>query len=121
MRAEDYAGNHLVNAPDFSLSAGFSVTQPLPGGSSLQLRADGNFQSETFLTPDNVRANRVEPYGTANVRFSWLSADEKIELALWGKNVTGTRYITYISPVLTMDQINYNDPSTYGVQAVLKF
>jgi iron complex outermembrane receptor protein len=121
LAAEDYAGNDLVNAPDFSLSAGFSVTQPLPGGSSLQLRADGNFQSETFLTPDNVRANRVEPYGTANVRFSWLSADEKIELALWGKNVTGTRYITYISPVLTMDQINYNDPSTYGVQAVLKF
>lgn len=121
LAAEDYAGNDLVNAPDFSLSAGFTVTQPLPGGSSLQLRADGNFQSETFLTPDNARANRVEPFGTANVRFSWLSADEKIELALWGKNVTDTRYTTYISPVLTMDQINYNDPATYGVQAVLKF
>ncbi|GAB5349897.1 TonB-dependent receptor [Alteriqipengyuania sp. 357] len=121
LAAEDYSGNDLVNAPDFSISTGFSVTQPLAGGSALQLRADGSFQSETFLTPDNARANRVEPYGTANVRFSWLSADEKLELALWGKNVTGTRYITYISPVVTMDQINYNDPSTYGVQAVLKF
>jgi len=121
LAAEDYSGNDLVNAPDFSISGGFTVTQPLPGGSALQFRADGSFQSESFLTPDNARANRVKPYGTANVRFSWLSADEKLELALWGKNVTGTRYITYISPVVTMDQINYNDPSTYGVQAVLKF
>lgn len=121
LAAEDYSGNELVNAPDFSISTGFSVIQPLPGGSALQLRADGSFQSETFLTPDNARANRVKPYGTANLRFSWASADERLELALWGKNVTGTRFITYISPVVTMDQINYNDPSTYGVQAVLKF
>ena len=121
LAAKDYAGNNLVNAPGFSISTGFSVTQPLSGGSSLQLRADGSFQSESFLTPDNARANRVKAYGTANLRFSWLSADERLELALWGKNVTGTRYITYISPVVTMDQINYNDPSTYGVQAVFKF
>ena len=63
----------------------------------------------------------MKPYGTANVRLSWLSADENLELALWGKNVTGTRFITYVSPVVTMDQINYNDPATYGVQGVLKF
>ncbi len=63
----------------------------------------------------------MKPYGTANARLSWLSRDEKLELALWAKNITGTRYVTYVSPVVTMDQLNYNDPATYGVQAVVKF
>jgi iron complex outermembrane receptor protein len=121
LAAEDYSGNKLVNAPEYAISAGFSVTQPLPGASALRLRVDGSFQSEAFLTPDNVRANRVEPYGIANARLSWLAADEKLEVALWAKNITGTRYLTYVSPVVTMDQLNYNDPATYGVQAVLKF
>jgi iron complex outermembrane recepter protein len=121
LAAEDYSGNSLVNAPEIAISAGFSLTQPLPGDSALRLRVDGSLQSETFLTPDNVRANRVESFGTANIRLSWLSSDEKLEFALWGKNVTGTRFVTYVSPVVTMDQINYNDPATYGVQAVLKF
>ena len=121
LAAEDYSGNKLVNAPAYAISAGFAVTQPLPGDSALRLRVDGSFQSETFLTPDNARGNRVEAYGIANARLSWLSRNEGLELALWAKNITGTRYMTYVSPVITMDQINYNDPATYGVQAVLKF
>jgi len=121
LAADDYSGNKLVNAPEYAISAGFSLTQPLPGDSALKLRVDGSLQSETFLTPDNVRANRVKPYGIANARLSWLSADENLEVALWAKNITGTRYVTYVSPVVTMDQLNYNDPATYGVQAVLKF
>lgn len=121
LAADDYSGNKLVNAPEIAISAGFLLSQPLPGDSALRLRVDGSLQSEIFLTPDNAQANRVESYGTANVRLSWLSADENLELALWGKNVTGTRFITYVSPVVTMDQINYNDPATYGVQAIVKF
>ncbi|WP_332819644.1 TonB-dependent receptor [Sphingopyxis sp.] len=121
LAADDYSGNKLVNAPEYAISAGFSLTQPLPGDSALKLRVDGSLQSETFLTPDNIRANRVKPYGIANARLSWLSADENLEVALWAKNITGTRYVTYVSPVVTMDQLNYNDPATYGVQAVLKF
>lgn len=121
LAADDYSGNKLVNAPEIAISAGFLLSQPLPGDSALRLRVDGSLQSEIFLTPDNAQANRVESYGTANVRVSWLAADENLELALWGKNVTGTRFITYVSPVVTMDQINYNDPATYGVQAIVKF
>lgn len=121
LAADDYAGNKLVNAPEYAISAGFTLTQPLPGDSALKLRVDGSLQSETFLTPDNVQANRVKPYGIANARLSWVAADEKLEIALWAKNITGTRYVTYVSPVVTMDQLNYNDPATYGVQAVLKF
>ncbi len=36
LAAEDYAGNKLVNAPEVAISAGFALTQPLPGDSALQ-------------------------------------------------------------------------------------
>lgn len=121
LAAEDYSGNTLVNAPEYSLSGGFVLTQPLAGDRALRLRVDGSFQSQIFLTPDNAQANRVKPYGIANARLSWLSAGEKLELAVWGKNITGTRYVNYVSPVVTMDQLNYNDPATFGVQAIVKF
>ncbi len=121
LSAADYSGNQLVNAPSVAISAGFALTQPLPGESALRLRMDGSFQSETFLAPDNLPGNRVAPYALANARLSWLSRDEKLEFALWAKNITNTRFITYVSPVITQDEINYNDPATYGVQVVFKF
>lgn len=121
LAADDYSGNQLVNAPKYALSAGLAYTQPLANGSSVRGRVDGSFQSDIYLTPDNARANRVPAYGLLNARLAWLSADDRLELALWARNITGTRFVTYISPVITMDQLNYNDPATYGVQAVFKF
>ncbi len=121
LASEDLSGNQLVNAPKYAISAGMAYTLPLSNGSAIRARVDGSMQSEIFLTPDNARANRVPSYGLLNARLSWLSADDRLELALWAKNITDTRYVTYISPVITMDQLNYNDPATYGVQAVFKF
>ncbi len=119
--AADYSGNRLVSAPMFALSGGATFTQGLGDKGSIRARVDGSYQSKIFLTPSNIASYRVDAYGMLNARLSWLTPDERYEFALWGKNITGTRYITYISPVLTGDQINYNDPGTYGVQIVAHF
>lgn len=121
LSAADYSGNRLVNAPTFALSGGATVTQPIGDKGSIRGRVDGSYQSKMFLTPDNVASYRVNGYGILNARLSWVTADERYEFALWGKNITGTKYITYISPVVTQDQINYNDPGTYGIQVVVHF
>jgi iron complex outermembrane receptor protein len=118
LAAADYSGNRLVNAPNVALSGGISYTQPVAARGSIRAHVDGSYQSKIFLTPDNLPSYQVNGYGILNARLSWLTADERYEFALWGKNITGTRYISYISPVVTQDQINYNDPGTYGVQIV---
>jgi iron complex outermembrane receptor protein len=119
LASTDYAGNTLVSAPSFAVSGGATWTQPIADKGSIRARADGSYQSKIFLTPDNAANYRVNGYGIINARLSWLTADERYEFALWGKNITGTKYISYISPVVTQDQINYNDPGTYGVQIVV--
>lgn len=119
LAAVDYSGNTLVSAPSFALSGGATWTQPVTDKGSIRAHVDGSYQSKIFLTPDNAANYRVDGYGMLNARLSWLTADERYEFALWGKNITGTKYISYISPVVTQDQINYNDPGTYGVQIVV--
>jgi iron complex outermembrane recepter protein len=121
LAAADYTGNRLVSAPTFAISGGATYTRPIGSLGSLRARVDGSYQSRVFLTPDNVVANQVKPYGLLNARLSWLPDGDRVEAAFWAKNITGTRYLQYVSPVITQDELNYNDPPTYGIQVVVHF
>ncbi len=67
--------------------------------------------------------------GWGSIVASWAftdlkasSAPSKIrETALWVTTLNSTRGISSIAPVITQDQINYNDPRTFGVQLVAHF
>lgn len=121
MGGTSYSGNRLVNSPKFAMSGGATLSVPLGDSGSIRARVDGTYTSPIYLFPDNSASGRVKGYGLLNARLSWQSADEKFEIALWGKNLTGTKYITSVAPIVTSDQLNYNDPRTYGVQLVAKF
>ena len=116
-----YSGNRLVNAPSFAMSGGATVTLPLADNGLLKARVDGSYISSIYLFPDNAASNKVGSYGLLNARLAWQSPNERVEVALWGKNLTKATYITSLAPVITMDQINYNDPRTFGIQASFKF
>lgn len=117
----DYSGNRLVNSPKIAMGGGATLTVPIGGSGSIRARVDGSYTSSIYLFPDNAASAKVKGYGLLNARLSWQSADERFELALWGKNITGTTYINSIAPIVTSDQLNYNDPRTYGVQLVARF
>jgi iron complex outermembrane receptor protein len=87
----------------------------------VRANVDGNYVSSIFLFPDNAPQNRVGSYGLLNSRLAWASPDDRYEVALWGKNLTNTSFITSIAPVITQDQLNYNEPRTYGVQVSVRF
>lgn len=119
--AYGYSGNRLVNAPSFATSGGISFEVPLGDAGSIKGRVDGTYVSSIFQFPDNSAIGKVDGYGLLNARLAWQSADKQYEMALWGKNLTGTKYITSYFPLITSDQYGYNDPRTYGVQAVIHF
>jgi iron complex outermembrane receptor protein len=52
-----------------------------------------------------------------NAQFSWRSPDERLEVGLWGKNLTAKEYLVAISPItsLGMDLLSYAPPRTYGI------
>jgi iron complex outermembrane receptor protein len=51
-----------------------------------------------------------------NARLAWAPANDAFEVALWGKNLADERWVNFIAPLITMDQLNYNDPRTYGIE-----
>jgi len=118
---DDYSGNRLINAPKFAAAGGINVTVPLSGSGTLKGRLDGSYTSSIYLYPDNFAINKVGSHGQMNARIAWETADEKYEIAAYARNFLGEHYVTAIFPIVTMDQINYNDPSTYGVQVTAKF
>lgn len=116
-----FSGNRLVNAPSLSGAAGVRLVVPMKNGSEVRANVDSNYVSSIFLFPDNAPQNRVGSYTLVNARLAWSSPDDRYEIALWGKNLTNTSYITSIAPVITQDQLNYNEPRTYGVQLTARF
>jgi len=116
-----YSGNRLVNAPSFAFSGGVNLTVPLGGSGEIHGRVDGTYVSSIALFPDNAASTEVKSHGQINARLSWQSPSKTYEVAAWVKNLNSARYISSIAPVITQNQINYNDPRTFGGQLVVHF
>jgi iron complex outermembrane receptor protein len=112
----DFSGNDLVNAPGTAITAGATYTQPLGDSGSLSALVYGSYQSQVYFTPANDRLYGQDAVTLLNARLAWAPANEAYEVALWGKNLTDERWVNFIAPIITMDQLNYNDPRTYGVE-----
>jgi iron complex outermembrane receptor protein len=112
----DFSGNELVNAPEVAMSGGIAYTQPLGDAGSLRAMVDGSYQSRIYFTPANDRLYSQDAFTLVNARLAWTPLSGKYQLALWGRNLTDERWVNFIAPVITMDQLNYDDPRTYGVE-----
>ena len=116
-----YAGNRLVNAPNFAGAAGIRLTVPLKDDSEIRANVEGTYTSSIFLYPDNAALTKVNGYGQLNGRLAWSAPGGRYEVALWGKNLTDKSYVTAIFPIITQDQVNYNEPRTFGIQVSTRF
>jgi iron complex outermembrane recepter protein len=112
----DYSGNDLVNAPGTAITAGMTYTQPLGSSGALSALVYGSYQSQIYFTPANEKLYGQGSVTLLNARLTWTPASEAFEVALWGKNLTDEEWVNFIAPVITMDQLNYSDPRTYGVE-----
>jgi iron complex outermembrane receptor protein len=87
------------------------------------VRWDYSFTDDYFTHSENTPIVRaVDDYDVHNARIGFMSADEKWNIALWGKNLAD-------SDDLRMVEINffgtqrgsYQPPRTYGVSATYNF
>lgn len=138
LRASQNAGNPLLNSPRFKVSLTAQQTVTIGQLGSLTLRWDGvwtdttyydptqgvglgNDEGNTFLPDDTIAQS---PYWLHNLRLTWLSQEERIEVAAWVRNLENTSYKTFAFDGSSFQATTIyfvGDPRTYGITMKLTF
>ena len=120
----DCTGNDLPYAPEvkFFLSAQYEFN--VSGrGDQMYVRWDYSNTDGYFTHPENTPVVReVKSYDVHNARIGYSSADDRWDVAVWGKNLSDSEH-------LRMTELNffgvqrgtYEPPRTYGVTAAYRF
>ncbi len=113
----DRSGQEFVSTPEHTYSLWTQYSLPLTTG-SLDLRADYSWHDEyvSFSTLDPTGSD-TPAKGMINARAQWNVSD-KLELALWGKNLTDEQY--RIAGIDFFGNFGHaigvgNEPRTYGL------
>ncbi|MFC6197671.1 TonB-dependent receptor [Ponticaulis profundi] len=113
---EDYSGNPLQHAPEFSLSGTVNYEFNLANGSQLFTDWDANYRSKVYF--NNTKTERLSEEGKTivNGQIGWRSADGILETGLFVKNVFDEEYLVGISNIesLGVDLLSYAEPQMYG-------
>lgn len=122
----DYSGNRFVRSPEFSAVFSLDYRYPLDNGSNLAFSTDWNFQSEYFFYTNNQTDPNLaqDDYTIGEARLSWISADERLTLSAYAKNVTDEKYKLHALPPAagaSGNTVNWSEPRNYGVSLILRY
>lgn len=112
----DMSGKELPSAPksNFNLLARYSW--PMFGG-SLAVEADTKYTASQFFSVNNDPILAQDAYWLSNARLSFTTHDERVTVALWGRNLANKDYLVgaYDLAAFGFDQWVPGDPRTYGI------
>jgi iron complex outermembrane receptor protein len=114
-------GTQLANAPKVSASAAVDWTILANDACNVDLRLDGTYVTQQYFDPLN---HLDQPsYGLVDARLEVRSANDRWGVALWGKNLFDTFYITSRIDVPGFGFIYNHEgtPTTYGVSLDYRF
>ncbi len=134
----DLSGETPQNTPEWSATLLANYTWSLGDNGLLMAQVDGSYQSEVFFSNGTVATpgdpstyNRNEDlgqdsYSLWNARLAWFDANEQLEIALWGKNLSDKEYASYMFELSSLtpsggDQVMRGMPRTYGVDVKYSF
>jgi len=123
-RSGSLAGKTLPNSPKWNVTLGGDYKIAVGGKGHLTLRGDVAWRSRVFFRANNNPLFQGERSTLVNSRIAWRPASEGWELALYGRNLTNERYVTYKTAAvnaagstdLTQPKATYGEPRQYGVE-----
>ncbi|HKY91901.1 MAG TPA: TonB-dependent receptor [Nevskiaceae bacterium] len=117
------AGNHLANAPRWTLNTMARVEMPVGArGLGIGAQAAAHYSSAVYKEATNDPLIRADAYWLLDAR-AWLGVGDRWEVALWGRNLTDEEYVVQGLDVgaFLFGNRNYNAPRTFGLEASVRF
>lgn len=111
-------GNFLQRTPKYQFNVGLQYTVPVGDSDELKFRANYTGKGKTYWFPTN--AQYEDPYGLLDARLSYTFGDNW-SAAIWGRNLTNTKYRVNINYALNDEVSRFGAPRTYGAEIAYKF
>lgn len=109
-------GNELPNAPEWSYNLVARYDWPVGDSGTLSVQADYTYTDDAFREAVNIPFLATENYNVWGARLAFRSADERYELALWGKNLGDEEYRLHaFDNGIGNGGSTYGSPRTWGV------
>jgi iron complex outermembrane receptor protein len=118
----DFAGNRPALAPEFSGRMGFEFTHDFARAGTVSVKADYNYQSRVFFSPDNGPLQQ-DGFGLLSGRISYTLPSGKAEIGLRGENLTNERYASSGQAISTINlaQLRLGQPRLVAIDATLRW
>ena len=109
----------MQRAPSFTGNIGARYRADLAGG-ELQLSGNLYYSSKFFFGPSGVQFPQ-KGYEVLSLRGQWTDASDRFMVAVYGDNITNSRYKTGVQYGNNGIGANWSKPTTYGVEFGVKF
>lgn len=110
-------GNDLSRAPRFSAAGGVTWRMPLERGG---IDANVNFSHNGGFYWEVTNRLRQKAYTLVNANLSY-SFDDHYTVGVFAKNLTDTKYHTYVDAAAYGDRAAAGAPATYGIRLSAKY
>ena len=114
----DASGFQMQRAPEFTANAGASYALDAFTG---KLTLSGNLYYSSSFYFDPSQQFRQKAYEQLSLRAQWTDASKRYTVAVFGDNVTGTRYQTQVLFNTVGIGSTWNSPAIWGVSLGAKF
>jgi len=109
----------MQRSPEFTANVGATYKTELAGG-ELQLSGNLYYTSKFYFGPSGIQFPQ-KAYEVLSLRAQWTDSSDRFTVALWGDNVTNSRYKTAVQYGPTAIGANWSKPVTYGIELGAKF
>lgn len=118
------AGFQVARVPRWSGTVAYTHRFDLANGGAVDLGGSVNYASARWITIDFIPTERDDAYAIVNANLDYTSADGRMTIGLFGRNLTKTVYYTggiQSGVVAGLVAANISAPRTYGVRASFRF
>ncbi|WP_375209392.1 TonB-dependent receptor [Hyphomonas jannaschiana] len=114
---DDYSGNKMPQAPEFSLTGRGAYTIDLDSGFQITPSVDVSYRSKVYFDSTNRERLSDPELWLVGAELSILTPGGHVEGGLWGRNLTDEAYLTSANPIdsLGVDLLTYSRPRSVGV------
>ncbi len=119
----DLSGRQPAGIPELSTTLGATYTHEFGSGSEFIVSADYHHEAKTQLGDNPAFLGLKREVNDMNASAT-LRLENGLQVTLWGRNITSTKYLTTIFPsVVQAGSISGypNQPRTYGASVKYKF